>query len=38
MIIVAVHILVMDPTWKSESAVTGTPVAEFSSPAAARIS
>jgi hypothetical protein len=28
--------LVMDPTWNSESAVTGTLVAEFSPPAAIR--
>ena len=38
MIIVAVQILVMDPTWNTESVVTGTCVAEFSTPCAARIS
>lgn len=38
MIIVAVHILVMDPTWKRESLVTDTSVAAFSTPCAARIS
>jgi hypothetical protein len=38
MIIVAVQILVMDPTWNTESVVTGTCVAAFSTPCAARIS
>ena len=38
MIIVAVQTLVMDPTWNTESVVTGTCVAAFSTPCAARIS
>ena len=38
MIIVAVQILVMDPTWNTESVVTGTWVAAFSTPCAARTS
>ena len=32
MIIVLVQILVMDPTWNTESPVTGTRVAQFSTP------
>ena len=32
MIIEAVHTLVIDPTWNSESVVTGTRVAAFSIP------
>src|SRR6185437_7197530 len=35
MIIVAVHGLVIDPIWNSESGVTGTPVAVLSTPVAA---
>jgi len=38
MIIVAVHTLVMDPIWNSESGVVATPVAAFSTPWAARVS
>jgi hypothetical protein len=34
---VAVHTLVIDPTWKTESTVASTPVAVLSTPAATSI-